>query len=293
MLNIAQTRTSVKSALANTLPAINTRNLAGQNEAYKTLKAIGWTSALEMHPTDRVPVFRMDAASIRRDKRNGGWIVEIDGDEFEADGDLGEITAHVKNLLAARPALVPTGQGTYLVSEPAPKLSDAAKIGAELIRQHGQLGGRIQRAVELVEAGKTEFPHYNTRVDPATGISQCDCPDRGSTWIDSGNRLGILTMFNGRGCKHCLAQHIAYRLRHEAEATAYRKHFDRVEMRRARETALPASVDSGSILDMLDYSSVEDQIAAARSQVPGLNDWQHNRQFSTPNATSARWNGVR
>jgi len=87
MLNIAQVRQSIKRDISNgTAPgagsaALQTGNLTAYSLAVKTLKAQGWSScntptgAIEMHPVDRVPVFRLGICHLRRNKETNGWIV--------------------------------------------------------------------------------------------------------------------------------------------------------------------------------------------------------------------------
>lgn len=261
-LSLSEVRSKVKQDFTSIDPTglvLTHATPAGMNEAYRQLKALGWTSNREMHPIDRVPVFRLGPASIRRDRATvRTWIVEIEGETFDAEGSLADITVHVKSLLP-KPAPVP--------------LSPAAEAAADLEAQHGKLGGRIERALKLVEQGVTEFPHYHTEIDEATGISGCDCPDR-APWVSSGNTIGIMTYHNGKACKHALAQRIDYIVTHRQEQVAYRKASDRAE-RRAR--ALPAT-SAGSIEDMLGYTrppvTVAEQIAAVRAGIPALDNQQ-------------------
>jgi hypothetical protein len=53
---------------------------------------------MTVDPVDRVPLFRLGDATIRRDKQlDGGWIVEIAGKgEYGMEGDLGSITRWVR-----------------------------------------------------------------------------------------------------------------------------------------------------------------------------------------------------
>src|SRR3989304_2083979 len=106
MLNLAQVNIQVKKM--NTDPAtmcLSHRSAAGMNEAYRQLKALGWECVdNEIHPRDRVPVFRFGDAAIRRDKASAyGWIVWIGGEEWDAEGSLADITGHARQLLAEPP----------------------------------------------------------------------------------------------------------------------------------------------------------------------------------------------
>lgn len=107
------------------------------------------------------------------------------------------------------------------------ELTNADAIAADIIAEYGHdFGGRIERALELVKAGETEFPHYNTSYAPIGfyGLRVCFCKD-------AQHRAPRANW--GVACKHCLAQEIKHRLDSEAEATAYRKHTDRFERYRS------------------------------------------------------------
>lgn len=71
------------------------------NDTYRLLKQLGWQCRnAEVHITDRVPLFRLGDASIRRNKQKPGeWIVEINGHVFDAGGKLEEITAQVRQMV--------------------------------------------------------------------------------------------------------------------------------------------------------------------------------------------------
>lgn len=93
----------VKFAPAALIP--NPNNPAGASLAYAQLKQAGWKchdpkdrDGMEIHPAERVPVFRKGGASIRRNKRHGGWIIEVAGGILERAGDLKEITNEAVNL---------------------------------------------------------------------------------------------------------------------------------------------------------------------------------------------------
>lgn len=118
--------------------------------------------------------------------------------------------------------------GQYLpaADEPAPApLSPAARIAADIQAEFGtDFGGRLGRALELVEAGRTEFNEYKTGWKPGfVRTRECDCED---ARYRAPRMKGI-----GCCCKHCLAQLIDYRLKSEAEAVAGRKAIDKIERR--------------------------------------------------------------
>lgn len=244
MVNLSQIKQQIKSADLSRA-ARNPGHVLNMNDTYRALKQLGWTSALEMHPVDRVPVLRRGEASIRRNKdQAGAWIVEIGGAVFDASGDLAGITAEVDQALQAGPVYTP---GDHVDNAPA---SPAALVAQELIVQHPELKARIERALALVEAGETEFSHYNTRSELylREPTRYCDCPDaqHRAPWV-----AGI-----GVSCKHTLAMLLAERVATEVYNAGARKRVDAIEMARVRggrpEQALPVWVDQrGSIEDML------------------------------------------
>jgi hypothetical protein len=220
----------------------NPNHPAGANLCYKQLKAYGWKchdpadrDGMEIHPTERVPVFRLGGASIRRNKRHGGWIVEVAGGVFEQAGDLAAITAEAVRLDAEAQAA---------------RLTPAAAVAMDLVTEYPALQSRIAAGLALVEAGKFDPAKYGTTWDNAGfyGCYSCDCPD-------SVNRKPRAKF--GAACKHSFAMEISRRVKAEKTAMAYRRLNDKLDgdrARRAREQALPADVGTGrSILDMLDY----------------------------------------
>lgn len=216
MLNISELRPEVKQMAARV--QFNVRDSApARNQAYRQLKALGWTSDMELHPIDRVPIFRLNDATIRRDKINEfDWLVELDGDVYGMDGDLQGITEEVEKMTAS-------------------PLHPADEIAADLIAELGSdLGGRVQRAVELVKAGQVDFPKYGTSYTPTGfhGYRSCGCPD--ATHRPQFTNFGL-------GCKHTLAQEIAHRIEATTERVAYQKHNDTVDLWRERGKALDLS----------------------------------------------------
>jgi len=221
------------------------------NDSYRRLKALGWQN-INREMKDRTPVFRLGEASIRRNRNQAGaWIVEIgEGQVFDATGEVEEITAEVADLLASQAA----------ASEPLPAhLTPAQQVALELKAQHPELAARIDKALALYEAGRIEFPEYETSYSDTTSpvTRYCSCPDaryRGH------HVLGI-----GTACKHTLAGLIADRVQQQQATTAARKFADKWELARARERgqAQQPAVDGEepSILDLLDYDE-----PAARAQ---------------------------
>ena len=252
MVNLSQIKQQIKSADLSRAVR-NPGHVLNMNDAYRVLKALGWTSALEMHPADRVPVLRRGEASIRRNRdAAGAWIVEIGAAVFDASGDLAGITAEVDQVLQAGAVYTP---GDHVDNAPA---SPAALVAAELKAAHPELGARLDKALALVEAGTVEFPHYQTGAILTTNppTRRCSCPD---AEYRAPQIAGI-----GHCCKHCLAQLIHETVRQQAATVAGRKFADKWEMVRARgngwggrpeqdpAAALPAWVDRReSIEDML------------------------------------------
>lgn len=281
MLNLTQVRQQVKQINPQQIQ-LNSNTLAGQNEAYRQLKALGWTSAMETHPADRVPVLRLGAASIRRDKKGHGWIVEIDGEEARVEGLLSEITAQVKEILnqteapTSTPSLstitfdrkrnvyrVQNGQliGEFPAGSEGRRQAELAALkhdGPESFGQYlelvaqGEDEGRARRAARLVQRGHVDLEAGTVRsqgsdlVYHVNGI--CECEDY---------------QHHGEGCKHQLALRIVQTLADEAAMMAQRKQADKIERRgyrsdtcencgqnwrrcgcssMKRETALPDSV---------------------------------------------------
>lgn len=225
MVNLSQIKQQIKSADLSRAVR-NPGHVLNMNDAYRALKALGWSSALEMHPADRVPVLRRGTASIRRNKdQAGAWIVEIGDAVFDASGDLAQITAEVDQALAG-PAEAVYTPGDHVDRAP---LSPAALAAQVLAGFHPELAGRLERAVALVEAGQTEFPHYNTRSElwQREPTRYCDCKDaqHRAPWVE-----GI-----GVACKHTLAMLLAERVAAEVYNAGTRKRVDAIEMARARQ----------------------------------------------------------
>lgn len=262
MLKLTQLSHEVKNINAAALVP-NPNHPMGQGLAYRQLKEAGWVCHDdELHPKERVPVFRLDpstgsgrGAAIRRNKsQQSYWLVEIDGVTYEADGSAAEVTAKVKEMLAARP------EPDLTEMEPLPgPASAAARIAADILRAAPYLNGRVEAGLALYEAGQREFPKYKTCYHLANGGTvnrECDCPDA--------QHRGFRAEF-GRACKHTICQEIAWRIEREFNQVAQRKVVDQIEQRRQREQALPATGERDNILDMLGYSSVEEQKRKARA----------------------------
>lgn len=121
-LNLKQIARTVKFSPTALVP--NPASPLGQSAAYRQLKTLGWTCVnSEIHPTDRVPVFRLRGAAIRRhpsgysqgSQRSGsGWIVDVAGGQYERTGCLQQITAEAVALdaAAAEPERIPTDDET-------------------------------------------------------------------------------------------------------------------------------------------------------------------------------------
>jgi hypothetical protein len=106
-------------------------------------------------------------------------------------------------------------------------LSPAARVAADIAAEfETDFGGRLARALELVEAGQVEFDHYQTGVQYETMRRLCECPDARHRDIQV-EGIGVI-------CKHTLAQLIAYRLGNEQAGAATRKLIDRQELRRLK-----------------------------------------------------------
>jgi hypothetical protein len=109
MLNLAQMQAQIKSADLSQAAALNLNTLVGLNEAYRRLKALGWSALdaggqIASHPTDRVPVFRLGAAALRRNKAAASdWLMEVDGQIYEVMAntinDLIELTERVQAMV--------------------------------------------------------------------------------------------------------------------------------------------------------------------------------------------------
>lgn len=214
MLSLTEVQAQIKSGNLGQARR-NGGHLVTINDLYKQLKALGWQCLdREMHPMDRVPVFRLGPASIRRDKQQaGGWIVTYQGREIPTTADLEEITTEVRSKMEIDPA-------------------DLA--AAELIAEYGHdFEGRVERAAELVKAGQTDFPQYETSFDPSGfyGLRSCQCPDA--------QHRNPRAKF-GAACKHCLAQELAARIGQEAEAVNTREWVEEAQRKRESERATMA-----------------------------------------------------
>lgn len=234
MLNLSQIQTQVKSTPA---PRLNPAHPLAVNDAYRQLKALGWTCVnSEIHPVDRVPVFRLGSAAVRRDKDNpGGWIVTVSDLEYRFTGEVNEISRFVSEI-TPQPAQI---ANTVSESEPTPAPVSSTMAEAQgLMSEYPELTERITRALALVEADQTEFPRYNTRFDPAGfyGYRDCDCGD--ASHRQPRAKFGI-------ACKHTLAQEIAARVKRTAWRVANQKLASDSERRAAalarNDYASPAS----------------------------------------------------
>jgi len=194
-----------------------------QNDLYKALKALGWASLDKVHPLDRVSLFQLDAATIRRDRNAapGAWVIEVDGQDHPFTGDAAEATAEAQRL-----------------QEPQPKpLSSAAEIAQFLTGEFPELATRIAAALELVEAGKLDLAKYQTEWDNAGfyGCWSCSCPD--AHYHSPRTRYGI-------SCKHSLGGLIQQWVSQEKRLTAYRRLEDKLDADRARRLATQGSYDA-------------------------------------------------
>lgn len=240
MLNLHHLSHSVKQASVSLIP--NPNHPLAQNEAYKQLKAAGWTCHnSELHPTDRVPVFRLDSAAIRRNKSGAShWLLEIAGETHPVtDVTVADITAAVQAELAeiaVKPRSAAQDAADSLTAELTAGLSekDAAAIAK-----------RIASGLELHTAGAVS--QYNTRWDNAgaLGCWSCDCPDA---------EHRALTSKYGRLCKHTAAGMIAQRLQ-QAQAVTTAREVEKRNERRARFATDPAPGDGGRLAS--DYETMK------------------------------------
>lgn len=133
-LNLAQVNHSVKFARMTLVP--NEASLAGLNECYKRLKALGWTSNNEVHPTGRTSLFRLGRATIHHDRANPGtWKVEVAGGSYSVTGDLKEITTEaVRFDLMARCGPTPAAPkfADHTLSVAQQKAAAAVRLGSAL-----------------------------------------------------------------------------------------------------------------------------------------------------------------
>ncbi|GIK36584.1 MAG: hypothetical protein BroJett011_04170 [Chloroflexota bacterium] len=222
MLNLSQLNHSVNTASVALVP--NPNHLLGQSLAYRQLKEAGWQCIHnELHPTERVPLFRLGDASIRRNKSGQShWLVEVGGETYITSAPVAEITAAVKGRLAEL--------AEAEAEEPLPiPASSPALVAAWLKDEYPALAGRIDRALELVELGTLDLDKYGTAWDNAGyyGTWSCDCPD-------AVNRGESLRTRWGAGCKHALAGLIVQLVEGERKQVAYRKLADKIERDRAR-----------------------------------------------------------
>lgn len=231
MINLSQLEAKIKSS-APTRARLNPAHPLAVNEAYKQLKSLGWICLdSEVHPADRVPVFRLGSASIRRDKTTpGGWIIAVSDSEFRSSGSVSEITTSVNELAAP---VDETAQATSEIEPTPAPLSPAALEAQGLISEYPQLAERIAKALALVEAGVTKFPQYQTEWQNLTrdGNWICNCPD--AQHRQPRAKFGI-------ACKHTLAGEIAARVKRSAWQTANRKLADNLvhaALRQAQDAA--------------------------------------------------------
>lgn len=208
-LNLKQIARTVKFAPVALVP--NPTSPLGQSAAYRQLKALGWVCVnSEVHPTDRVPVFRLAGAAIRRLRTGAGWIVDVAGGQYERAGCLQQITA----------------EAVALDEPPTPALSPAALEAGGLTSEYPALGKRIAAALALVESGglTAKLAQYGTRWENLTRADcwYCDCPD-------SVNRKPRAAF--GVACKHALAGEIVARVKRTQRRVAMQKLADKTQRR--------------------------------------------------------------
>lgn len=111
-----------------------------------------------------------------------------------------------------------------LDDEPAREpLTEVELVAQDMVAEFGELGGRVARALALVQADTVEFPHYDTRVELATMQRHCDCQDRSPR------------VWYGKACKHTLAQYMAAEVENLREAAGLRRLGDSWEAMRQRD----------------------------------------------------------
>lgn len=232
-MNLTNLRHSVKSASVSLIP--NPNHPLGQGHAYRALKAAGWRcydpnsrDKMESHPTERVPVFRLGAASIRRNKTNRShWIVEIAQETFELSASVEEITAAVETRLAEI-----AQQTVHEDTETVSVSSLAAQEAQGLESEYPEHAKRIALALALIESGElaAQQKKYGTEWQNLTkhGNWICDCPD-------SLHRQPVARF--GRACKHCLAGEILARVKRTQTRVSMQKLASDNERRAARDRA--------------------------------------------------------
>lgn len=116
------------------------------------------------------------------------------------------------------PGYAPTDEALASAAHPADL------VAADLAAEYAALGqpfiDRLYRAVDLVKAGQTEFPKYDTRWEHYGfyGLRLCGCPDAQHRNV-SADRIGVC-------CKHTLAQLIKSRIDGDIQRAGYRKAAD-------------------------------------------------------------------
>lgn len=235
MLNLSDVQSQVKSRPAPR-PNVRGGNPLAINAAYRELKALGWTSTMTVHPTDRTPTFTLGDCTIWRDQSGEfEWRLETPAGLLGVDGDLATITDEARSH--------------------QPQAEHPADIVAADIRaEYGDFSGRLDRAVEMVKDG-AGLSEYDTRWLPYgyMGRYECDCPD---------NTYRPQRAAFGAACKHTLALMIKRTLAGDAERTNAREFSEemarKAEMWEAsnpdpdvglRETALPYDYGEGTSLD--------------------------------------------
>lgn len=192
-------------------------------------------------------------------------IVESHTGRQADEAETREWLADVAELFSlALPAPAPAAE----LPEPTPPTPDPVEAAAaDLLAEYAnhprraELVKRVAAAVELVQAGRVDFPEHETSqsLHGLHGRRHCLCGDA---------RFRALTAKFGTACKHTLAQELAQRIEREAEQVASRHLVDTVERRR---TALPASVDQRQgILDALGYEPDYSTPEQVRATIPAL-----------------------
>ena len=201
----------------------HTDTLEWQTTAYRDAKRLGWRCANEeMHPTDRVPVFRLAGANIRRDRSGqADWVAQINGGEHLINhADLGELTAEL---------LVEPEADPFDAIDDATLRSLAQDLVGDGYDQGRAIRGALIVADDMLDIVEQDASHVGAICQPSPGNRSaitgapyyqvdknalgwsCDCPDN---------------QYNDETCKHILAAIITRRRDTERRELAARKMAD-------------------------------------------------------------------
>jgi hypothetical protein len=134
-------------------------------------------------------------------------------------------------------------------AEPLPRpISSVEEAAQSIIDQQPELTSRVEKALELIEQGVTEFPQYKTSLALGNGGRPnwtCECPD--ATHCNLRSDFGV-------ACKHTIVGQILWLVERDRAAVTNRRIADMIERDRAKLQSTAAAYDAALRPDSLNRS---------------------------------------